>query len=120
MNCELICSVEVVNPELSDVTETVIHLIGFLRDHGVADNIFLTQFELAITEAIGKVYHVGHGNVDDAASWSVPLPAVTARASTVSGAGAADGSSGGSNGAWLPRGARSTSISTAESTSRSR
>jgi iduronate 2-sulfatase len=24
------------------------------------------------TEALGKVFHVGHGNVDDAASWSVP------------------------------------------------
>lgn len=25
------------------------------------------------TEGIGKVYHIGHGNVDDKASWSVPL-----------------------------------------------
>lgn len=25
------------------------------------------------TEALGKIYHVGHGNHDDAASWSVPL-----------------------------------------------
>ncbi len=24
-------------------------------------------------EALGKIYHVGHGNVDDAASWDVPL-----------------------------------------------
>jgi iduronate 2-sulfatase len=25
------------------------------------------------TEALGKIFHVGHGNHDDAASWSVPL-----------------------------------------------
>lgn len=25
------------------------------------------------TEAMGKIYHTGHGNSDDAASWSVPL-----------------------------------------------
>lgn len=25
------------------------------------------------TEAMGKIYHVGHGNDDDAASWTVPL-----------------------------------------------
>lgn len=24
------------------------------------------------TEAMGKIFHVGHGNIDDAASWSVP------------------------------------------------
>ncbi len=24
------------------------------------------------TESLGKIYHVGHGNIDDAASWSVP------------------------------------------------
>lgn len=24
------------------------------------------------TEGLGKIYHVGHGNIDDAASWSVP------------------------------------------------
>ena len=25
------------------------------------------------TQGLGKIFHVGHGNVDDAASWSVPL-----------------------------------------------
>lgn len=32
------------------------------------------------TEALGKIFHVGHGNTDDAASWDVPL--FRAKAST--------------------------------------
>lgn len=59
MNCELTCSVEVARPELADVTETVVHLMGFLRDHGVADDQFLSQFELAITEAINNATEHG-------------------------------------------------------------
>ncbi len=31
------------------------------------------------TEAVGKIYHVGHGNIDDSVSWSVPKWDVNAR-----------------------------------------
>lgn len=41
----------------------------------VPDAITMTQHFMAEgykAEGLGKIYHVGHGNIDDAASWSVP------------------------------------------------
>ncbi len=46
---------------------------NFRRD--LPEAVTLTQHFMAHgyrAEGIGKIYHTGHGNVDDAASWSVP------------------------------------------------
>ncbi|MFZ4775775.1 MAG: SpoIIE family protein phosphatase [Terrimicrobiaceae bacterium] len=59
MKFTLSCCLDVQKPELADITETVIQLIGFLRDHGVADEIFLSQFELAAAEAINNATEHG-------------------------------------------------------------
>lgn len=64
MNCEIACCFEVENPELSDITGTVLHLVGFLRDHGVADDRFLGEFELAAAEAINNATEHGCGAAD--------------------------------------------------------
>lgn len=43
--------------------------------HGRADAVTLPQYFKQHgyrTQSLGKVFHVGHGNQDDAASWSVP------------------------------------------------
>lgn len=42
----------------------------------VPDAVTLPQYFMKHgyrAEAVGKIYHTGHGNTDDAASWSVPL-----------------------------------------------
>jgi iduronate 2-sulfatase len=42
---------------------------------GVPDAVTVAQYFRQHgyrTESLGKIFHVGHGNVDDAASWSVP------------------------------------------------
>jgi serine phosphatase RsbU (regulator of sigma subunit)/anti-sigma regulatory factor (Ser/Thr protein kinase) len=59
MKCELSCCLDVEEPLLSDVTATVVQLMGFLRDHGVGDAVFLGEFELAAAEAINNA--VEHG-----------------------------------------------------------
>lgn len=59
MKFSLSCCLDVQKPGLADITETVVQLIGFLRDHGVADEIFLSQFELAAAEAINNATEHG-------------------------------------------------------------
>lgn len=59
MNCELSCCLDVKDPELANVSESVQQLVGFLRDHGVTDDVFVGQFELAAAEAINNA--VEHG-----------------------------------------------------------
>jgi anti-sigma regulatory factor (Ser/Thr protein kinase) len=59
MKCELSCCLDVQEPKLSDVTRAVTELIGFMRDHGVTDDVFLGEFQLAAAEAINNA--VEHG-----------------------------------------------------------
>lgn len=59
MKCELSCCLDVQEPGLADITETVLQLVGFLRDHGVTDNIFVSEFELAAAEAINNATEHG-------------------------------------------------------------
>lgn len=59
MRTELSCVLDVQEPELEHVTTAVQQLVGFMRDHGVTDTIFLSQFELAAAEAINNA--VEHG-----------------------------------------------------------
>ena len=61
MKCELSCCLDVENPGLSDITGTVLQLVGFLRDHGVADDKFVSEFELAAAEAINNATEHGCG-----------------------------------------------------------
>ena len=59
MNCELSCFLEVQNPGLPDITKTVLHLMGFLRDHGITDDVFVREFELAAAEAVNNATEHG-------------------------------------------------------------
>lgn len=59
MKCEISCCLDVQNPDLEDVPKSLAQLIGFLRDHGVADEVFLNQFELAAAEAINNAAEHG-------------------------------------------------------------
>lgn len=59
MKCELSCCLDVQEPKLSDVTRAVTELVGFMRDHGVTDDIFIGEFQLAAAEAINNA--VEHG-----------------------------------------------------------
>lgn len=59
MKCELSCCLDVQDPKLSDVTQAVMELTGFMRDHGVTDDIFVNEFQLAAAEAITNA--VKHG-----------------------------------------------------------
>jgi anti-sigma regulatory factor (Ser/Thr protein kinase) len=61
MNCRISCCFEVQNPELKDITTTVVGVIGFLRDHGVSDEGFLGEFELAAAEAVNNAFLHGCG-----------------------------------------------------------
>ncbi|MEI6070844.1 MAG: SpoIIE family protein phosphatase [Verrucomicrobiae bacterium] len=59
MRCRFSCCLDVQEPKLADVTETVVQLVGFLRDHGVEDEKFLSQFELAAAEAVNNAAEHG-------------------------------------------------------------
>jgi len=59
MNCELSSCLEVRDPKLADITKAVLYLVGFLRDHGITDDAFLGEFELAAAEAINNA--IEHG-----------------------------------------------------------
>ena len=59
MKCELTCCLDVEDPVLGDVPKALEQLVGFLRDHGVTDDIFLNQFELAAAEAINNAAEHG-------------------------------------------------------------
>ena len=59
MKCELSCCLDVQDPGLADVTGTVLQLVGFLRDHGVTDDKFVSEFELATAEAVNNA--IEHG-----------------------------------------------------------
>ena len=59
MKCTLCWRFEVQDPELSDISTAVVGVIGFLRDHGVHDETYLNQFEIAAAEAINNA--VLHG-----------------------------------------------------------
>lgn len=59
MKCELSCSLDVEEPDLSDVPIASSCLLGFLRDHGVSDPAFLAAFEQASVEALNNA--VEHG-----------------------------------------------------------
>lgn len=59
MNCHISCCFEAKNPDLKDSSEAVIGVRGFLRDHGVGDDAFLNNFEVAVAEAINNA--VIHG-----------------------------------------------------------
>ena len=61
MKCELSCCLDVEDPVLADVPRALQQLIGFLRDYGVTDDIFLNEFELAAAEAINNA--IEHGCV---------------------------------------------------------
>ncbi len=61
MKCELSCCLDVQEPKLSDVTKAVTELIGFMRDHGVTDDIFIGEFQLAAAEAINNAVEHGCG-----------------------------------------------------------
>ena len=50
---------DVEDPVLEDIPKSLEQLIGFLRDHGVADEVFLSQFELAAAEAINNAAEHG-------------------------------------------------------------
>lgn len=62
MNCELSCCLDVRDPDIANVGESVRQIVGFLRDHGVSDPIFLGQFELAAAEAINNAVEHGCAN----------------------------------------------------------
>ena len=56
-------------------TSTGAYALSFNFRNAVPDAVTMTQHFMAHgyrTEGIGKIYHTGHGNKDDAASWSVP------------------------------------------------
>ena len=57
------------------------------------------------TEAVGKLYHVGHGNQDDSASWSVPHVRPPAPTYALDENLSADGTARPKNGKRGPRGA---------------
>jgi anti-sigma regulatory factor (Ser/Thr protein kinase) len=59
MNCRISCCFEVENPDLKASSETVLAVKGFLRDHGVGDDAFLNNFEVAAAEALNNA--VIHG-----------------------------------------------------------
>lgn len=66
MKCELSCCLDVQEPKLSDVTQAVTELIGFMRDHGVTDDVFVGEFQLAAAEAINNAVEHGCGPDNDA------------------------------------------------------
>ena len=56
-------SLELQDPALSDVPGVIGQLMSFLRVHGVLDELFLSQFELAATESINNAaLHGCRGN----------------------------------------------------------
>jgi len=59
MKGKLSCSYDVEDPCLSDAATAVVCLLGFLRDHGVTDSVFLAEFEQASVEALNNA--VEHG-----------------------------------------------------------
>jgi anti-sigma regulatory factor (Ser/Thr protein kinase) len=59
MKSELSYSLEVQDPRLADITVAVLQLVGFLRDHGVTDEKFFGEFELAAAEAINNATEHG-------------------------------------------------------------
>lgn len=61
MNCRISCCFEIRNPELKDASETVLAVKGFLRDHGVSDEVFLNDFEVAAAEALNNAVIHGCG-----------------------------------------------------------
>ncbi len=65
MNCELSCCLDIRDPDLAHVGNSVRQLIGFLRDHGVSDPTFLSQFELACAEAINNAVEHGCANAQE-------------------------------------------------------
>lgn len=53
-----------------------VYSLGLNFRKAVPDAVTLPQYFMKYgwrTEGVGKVFHIGHGNVDDAASWSVPF-----------------------------------------------
>ncbi len=59
MKCEISCCLDVEAPDFSDVTDCVLRLVGFLKDHGISDPAFLGAFEQAAVEALNNA--VEHG-----------------------------------------------------------
>ena len=66
MKCELSCCLDVEDPVLEDVPKALAQLVGFLRDHGVTDDIFINEFELAAAEAINNATEHGCAGKEDA------------------------------------------------------
>jgi len=60
MKCELNCTVHVENPAMADIPSVLAQLIGFLRDHGVIDDRYIREFELAASESLSNA--IKHGN----------------------------------------------------------
>ena len=65
MKCELSCCLDVEDPELGDIPKALEQLVGFLRDHGVADDIFINEFELAAAEAINNATEHGCVGIEE-------------------------------------------------------
>jgi serine phosphatase RsbU (regulator of sigma subunit)/anti-sigma regulatory factor (Ser/Thr protein kinase) len=59
MKCKFSYSLDVEEPDLADVPRVLSQLSGFLRMHGVADDHFISQFELAAAEAINNATEHG-------------------------------------------------------------
>lgn len=66
MKCELSCCMDVQEPRLTDVTRVVVELVGFLKDHGVRDETFLAEFQLAAAEAINNAVEHGCAEAENA------------------------------------------------------
>jgi serine phosphatase RsbU (regulator of sigma subunit)/anti-sigma regulatory factor (Ser/Thr protein kinase) len=65
MKCELSCCLDVKDPSLEHIPLVLSQLIGFLRDHGVVDEIFLSEFELIAAEAINNATEHGCVGVEE-------------------------------------------------------
>ena len=59
MNSEISCRFELLNAQLQEVEKISAQILGFMGDQGVSDGVFLSQIELATTEAINNA--IEHG-----------------------------------------------------------
>lgn len=56
---DLVFELRATDPSLSDASDMVMSVCGFLRDHGVGDDAFLDQLQLAAAEALNNA--IEHG-----------------------------------------------------------
>lgn len=62
---DLVLELDATDPGLADASEIVLRVCGFLRDHGVGDESFHDQFQLAAAEALNNAIEHGCAGVVD-------------------------------------------------------